>query len=133
MAIITVSIATFIPIVTQAASNAVLKTIVPQAGGCPLGYSAFFKMIQNVLTDSLVFAVVVAVLLISYAGFLFVVSPASPDGVSKGRAVLTSTVIGFVIVISAWLIVNELISVFTTGSISSFTALLNPAYSNLCL
>jgi len=116
------------------AASVGLKTIVPQVGhGCPLGYTAFFAMIQNIITDGVVFAVIVSVLLIAYAGFLFVTNTASPSNVTKGRAVLTSTVIGFVIVLVAWLIVNEFISVLTVGNIASFTSLLHPVSASLCL
>ncbi len=131
----TVLFSALIPFAAFAANTKtrVLTTIVPQAGGCPLGYAAFFDVVKNVLNDSVVFAIIVAVLLISYAGFLFVTNTASPEGVSKGKAVLTSTIIGFVIVLAAWLIVSEFISVFTNGSIASFTALLQPTSASLCL
>lgn len=107
-------------------------SIVPQET-CPLGYGAFFIVIQNLLNDSLIFASIFIVLLITYAGFLFVTNPASPDGVTKGRTVLMSAVIGFIVVISAWLIVNEFISVFMTGNLQSVTELLNPSSSSVCL
>ncbi|HQU07921.1 MAG: hypothetical protein B7X04_02995 [Parcubacteria group bacterium 21-54-25] len=100
---------------------------------CPLGYGAFFLLIQNVLVDAVILASIFAVLLIAYAGFLFVINPASPDGVSKGKTVLTNTVIGFIVVLVAWLLVSELISVFTTGSMTSVTSLLNPSAKSLCL
>lgn len=107
--------------------------IVPQAT-CPLGYGAFFVVIQNLINDSVIFASIFVVLLIAYAGFLFVTNPASPDNISNGRTVLISAVIGFVIVISAWLIVNEFISIFMTGNLSSITALLQPSSgSGVCL
>ena len=106
--------------------------IVPQKT-CPLGYGAFFVMIQNLINDSVIFASIIVVLLIAYAGFLFATNSASPDGVTKGRTVLMSAVIGFVIVISAWLVVNEFISIFMTGGLSSITALLQPSSGSLCL
>ncbi len=111
------------PALSFAASLA--TPIVPQET-CPLGYGAFFVVIQNVTNDAVILASVFIVLLIAYAGFLFVTSPASPSSVSKGRAVLLSAVIGFVIIISAWLIVNEFVMVLTTGNLQSITNILTP-------
>jgi len=114
----------FIAPLSVLAAN-ITAPIVPQ-GTCPLGYGAFFKVIQNLVNDSIIFASFIAVILIAYAGFLFVTNSASPDNLAKGRKILMSTVIGFIIVISAWLIVNEFISIFTTGNLASLTAILQP-------
>lgn len=125
------AISLFVPMFAFAAGLA--TPIVPQET-CPLGYGALFIVIQNLLNDSLIFASIFVVLLIAYAGFLFATNSASPDGVTKGRTVLISAVIGFVIVISAWLVVNEFISIFMTGNLSSITALLQPSSgTGVCL
>ncbi len=114
-----------------------ITAIVPQSPAgkeaCPLGYGAILLLVQNITNDAIYLAGVFAVLLIAYAGFLFVTNATSPSNLEKGRNVLISTVIGFVIVISAWLIVNEVIVVFTTGNLQSVTALLKPSSTSLCL
>ncbi len=111
---------------------ATLTPIVPQTS-CPLGYSALLLVVHNILNDSVIFASMFAVLLITYAGFLFVFNSTSPEMVSKGRKILMSTIIGFVIILSAWLIVNEVVVMFTTGSLQSITSLLGPSGSNICI
>jgi len=119
----------FSPVVAFASA---LKPIVPSET-CALGYGAVFEMIQRLMSDAIILASIFAVLLISYAGFLFVTNPSSPSNISKGRTVLIDTVIGFVIILAAWLIVNEIMSVFTTGGLASFTTLLKPTTQNFCL
>ena len=109
-----------------------ITTIVPQKT-CPLGYGAILMVVQNITNDAIYFAGIFAVLLIAYAGFLFVTNASSPSNLEKGRKVLMSTVIGFVIVISAWLIVNEVIVTFTTGSLQSVTSLLKSSSSSPCM
>ncbi len=118
------------PIAVSAADT--LQPIVPQET-CPLGYGAVFSIVQKIMSDSVIVAGMLAVILIAYAGFLFVTNPASPSNLDKGKKVLTDTLIGFVIVVAAWLIVNSIISVVTTGSVASFTQLLQPSDSSLCL
>lgn len=114
---------------------ATLAPIIPQVSQkpCPFGYGALLVVVHNILNDAVVFASMFAVLLITYAGFLFVFNSTSPEMVSKGRKILMSTIIGFVIVLSAWLIVNEVVVMFTTGSMQSVTSLLEPSGSNICI
>ena len=109
-----------------------ITVIVPQET-CPLGYQAILMVVRNVTNDAIYLAGIFAVLLIAYAGFLFVTNASSPSNLEKGRTVLISTVIGFVIVISAWLIVNEVIVTFTTGSLQSVTSLLESSSSSPCM
>ncbi len=111
-----------------------LTPVVPQTPtSCPLGYGALLSMIHNILNDAVILAGMFAVLLIAYAGFIFVFNSTAPEMISKGRKILISTIIGFVIVLSAWLIVNEVVVMFTTGNLQSVTSLLEPSGSNICI
>jgi len=114
-----------------------ITAIVPQSHtgqeACPLGYQAILTVVQNITNDAVYLAGIFAVLLIAYAGFLLVTNATSPSNLEKGRNVLISTAIGFVIIISAWLIVNEVIVTFTTGSLQSVTSLLESHSSSQCL
>ncbi len=127
----------FLSSVPAFAFAAGITTIVPQSPAgqeaCPLGYQAILMVVQNITNDAVYLAGIFAVLLIAYAGFLFATNATSPSNLEKGRTVLMSTVIGFVIVISAWLIVNEVIVVFTTGNLQSVTSLLESHSSSQCL
>ncbi len=119
----------FLPYIAFAGT---LKPIVPQKT-CPLGYGAIFEMIQRIMSDAVILGSMFAVILIAYAGFLFVTNPSSPSNISKGRTILIDTVIGFVFILAAWLIVNEIMAVFTTGGLTSFTNLLKPSSASICL
>ncbi len=61
----------------------------------------------------------VAVRIVIYAGLKLVVSAGNPSAMSDAKKMLTNVLIGFVIVLSAWLIVDTIMK-----------ALLNPNYES---
>jgi hypothetical protein len=65
----------------------------------------------------------VAVISFSYAGFLYLTSQGNPGQISKAHGIFKTTAIGFLIVLSAWLIVYAI-----TGSLlnPTFNPLINP-------
>lgn len=79
---------------------------------CPLGWGAVITVINNVISLLLTLAIVfVAPLTIAYAGFLYVVNPVDPSGVSKAKSILTNTIVGIVIALASWLIVDAVMAV----------------------
>ena len=60
-------------------------------------------MLWDIATPLLVIALLVA-------GFFWLTSAGSEEKVSKGKSILFSAVIGFIIVFGAWLIVNTLLT-----------------------
>ncbi len=79
----------------------------------------FFSLIKRIL-DFVLFAIVpaIAVLMVVFGGFMFLTGGASPlevlaggakggpQGLKQGKAILTATVTGLIIVYSSWLVVN---------------------------
>ncbi|MDE2021606.1 MAG: hypothetical protein KGI71_01630, partial [Patescibacteria group bacterium] len=86
-----------------------------QTGGqatCPAGWGMLMIVINNIISFLLTLAIVfIAPLMIAYAGFLMVVNPTSLGDVSKARSILTNTVIGIVVALAAWLIVDAVMAV----------------------
>lgn len=79
---------------------------------CPLSWGALITVINNIISLVITIAIVfVAPIMIAYAGFLYVVNPMSPSGISKAKGILWNTVIGIVIALSAWLIVDAIMAV----------------------
>jgi hypothetical protein len=59
--------------------------------------------------------VVAMVLVIAYAGFLFILTPTNPESRSKAKSVLGNAVIGFLIVLSAWIGVDFIMKLLYDG------------------
>lgn len=56
-------------------------------------------------------------IMILYGAFLMIIAAGSEEKFRQGKKIITSAVIGFVIVLSSWLIVNEVIQIINTGSV----------------
>ncbi|MEK7114373.1 MAG: hypothetical protein AAB850_02375 [Patescibacteria group bacterium] len=79
---------------------------------CALGWGAVMIVINNIISFSITIAIVfVAPLMIAYAGFLYVVNPVNASGISEAKKILTNTVVGIVIALAGWLIVDAIMAV----------------------
>ena len=106
------------PFVASAQSNLPLFDpewqLVPEASeldsdcdfGAPLGFAGVLQLIQNVMNAAISFGVVISVLVIAFAGILGILTPTNPENHSQAKKVLTNAVIGLLIILSAWLIVD---------------------------
>ncbi|HWH16055.1 MAG TPA: pilin [Candidatus Paceibacterota bacterium] len=74
--------------------------------GYPLGFGGFLQLIQNAMNAAISFGIVIFVLIIAFAGILWILTPTNPENHSQAKKVLTNAVIGLLIVLSAWLIVD---------------------------
>lgn len=94
------------------ASNPLLlngsDSIVPEAcrSLCPCGVGGALQFVQNIMNVMISAAVIFMIMFIVWAGFLFIMSVANPESRSKARSMLINAVIGMVIVLAAWLIVD---------------------------
>jgi len=99
-------------------------SIVPTVSNCQyqaLGWGSFFKVIQNLLSLGVALAVFFAVLLFAYAGFLFVTNPANPHNIDSAKETIKNAIIGLVVVLGAWLIINTVLVGLGAGNINSIT------------
>lgn len=74
------------------------------------------NIIELLLTLAIVF---VAPLMIAYAGFLYVVNPFDPSGISKAKGILTNTIIGIVIALAGWMIVDAVMAALYDPSVNA--------------
>ena len=67
----------------------------------------FFVMFRNII-DFVLFKLVppVAVLMLAIGGFLFFFAGGSPGTLARAKSIITSTIIGLVIIFAAWIIIN---------------------------
>lgn len=100
--------------------------IIPEAYNvCSAGWGLLITVINNIIELLLTLAIVfVAPLSIAYAGFLYVVNPVNSGGMEKAKGILTNTIVGIVIALAGWLIVDAIMAVLYNGKFGTWTNLI---------
>lgn len=103
-----------LPLVAHAGGIPFFGPIIPPEGSlCAAGWGMLMIVINNIISLLITLAIVfVAPLMIAYSGFLFVVNPVNAAGKEQAKKILTNTVVGIVIALAGWLIVNAVMAVF---------------------
>lgn len=70
-------------------------------------------LVNHLLAFAIYLSASVATLMFVYAGFLYVTAAANTENLQKARSVFTSVFIGFILVLTAWLIVDLVLTVLT--------------------
>lgn len=78
-------------------------------------------LVQNILNFIVMIAGGVAVLLFSYAGFLMLTAAGNTGKIEKGKDVFWNVVIGMVIILAGWLIIDTIMKAMFQGSALSAT------------
>lgn len=87
---------------------------------CPAGWGMLIVVINNLISFLLTLAIVfIAPLMIAYAGFLFVVNPVNSAGIGKAREILTNTIVGIILALAGYLIVDALMAVLYNANASN--------------
>lgn len=81
--------------------------------GPDCNWCSFVAMVNRIVTWLIAFLSVLAVIVMVYAGFLMVTSGGNKDAWTKGKSMLTKVVVGIIIVLAAWLIVDTLLRMLT--------------------
>lgn len=98
------------------------EQIVPLCSNLPHCQLCDLVHLANHLTSFAVyFSVIVATLLFTYAGILYVTAAADQGRLEKAKKLFWSIFLGLVIVLSAWLVVNVVLSVFTGSGVAFWT------------
>ena len=75
----------------------------------PCDFTYVIKLVNNIITFLLFkIATPLVALIVTYAGFLILTSGGSSEKVTKGKHIFTNVIIGYVIALCAWLIVNTI-------------------------
>lgn len=98
----------------------------------PCGFCDIFKLINNIVIFFLVpspavnggFAVVplIATLLILLGGFYILTAAGIPEMQNKGKAIITATIVGLLVVYIAWIVVS---TILTSLGVAQWTGLLS--------
>ena len=104
---------------TLASAAIGLVPIVPDdcngLGGCTT-LCDLAQMAQNTLNDGIYIAVFLAAILFAWAGFRYLTSVAGSD-ISAAKKIFSDVIIGLVIILTSWLIVDTLMKTLVGGNI----------------
>jgi hypothetical protein len=124
------------PFLAHAAST--LQPIIQLGGTCACPGSApdwgcVLQTVQIVMNDIVAFATILITIFIAWAGFGFILSPTSAEGRTKARNRLVNAVLGLLIVLAAWLLIDSFLKViYNSGATATgLTTTLGPWYSLL--
>ncbi len=79
------------------------------------------ELVQRILNFIVMIASGIAVLLFSYAGFLMLTAAGNTGKIEKGKGVFMNVLIGIVIVLAGWLIIDTIMKAMFEGSALSGT------------
>jgi len=125
-----------LPSVTHAAIPFFGPIIPTMQNVCPGSWGLVITVVNNIISFGITIAIVfVAPIMIAYAGFLYVVNPMNPGGMSKAKDMLLNTVVGIVIALSAWVIVDALMAVLYDPAMTgkTWSSLITGNSNDLCL
>ncbi len=78
--------------------------------GGPCNFNELIATANNIIEFLLIyFATPLAAIIFAYAGFLYLFSGGSENNVTKAKGMMKNMIIGYVIALSAWLIVRTIL------------------------
>gem|GEM_PF-1296991 len=98
-------------VLPESASAQLFQPIIPEACYCPGSapdWGCVVQTVVNVMNIAVTLAVIVATVVIAWAGGLFIFSPLNPKNRETGRTMLLNAVVGLFIVLAAWIFVDFL-------------------------
>ncbi len=85
-------------------------TIGIPCSGADCGFPQFMQLISNVLRFLTLLSIPLATIAFAYAGWELITSNGNEGKMERAKEIFTKVVIGFVIVLAAWLIVRTITS-----------------------
>ncbi len=118
-----------------------VNDVVTNQNVCAASWTMLIIVINNIISLFITLAIVfVMPLMLAYSGFLFVVNPVNSGGISKAKGILTSTIVGIVIALAGWLIVDAIMAALYnanapigTSTLGTWSELVTGNPSNLCI
>lgn len=103
---------------------------------CPASWGMFITVINNVISLLITIAIVfIAPLMIAWSGFLMVVNQGNAGKIAEAKKILTNTIVGIVISLAAWMIVDAIMAVlYNPGAAGgTWSTLINSGSVAQCL
>ncbi len=128
------------PILAHAAISSVFQPIIAQGGACGCtgstpapDWNCVLQTTQILINDFVTFATIVITIFIAWAGFTYILSPTSPEKRQQANARILNAVIGLVIVLCAWLLVNTVMGVLYNGEFGPWNSILTSSGGTNCI
>lgn len=103
--------------------------VVPEScndkGGCR-SICDIAKLAQNILINSIFVAVFLSAILFAWAGLRMLMSPANQSEYGKAKNLFYNVLIGFIIILSAWLVIDTLMHVMLGSKIGPWNSICTP-------
>lgn len=104
--------------VTLFAQPGVDSQIVPDCGASGMcGYCDLLTLAQNIMNFLVFIAVIISVLLFVHAGFLLLTGGSSEAKRTQAKKIFFAVVLGLILTLAAWLIVDAIMAAFLNQSI----------------
>jgi hypothetical protein len=114
--------------------------VVPETiNRCAAGWAAVIIVINNVIELLITLGIVLLLpFMIAYAGFMIVTSQGTPGKITEARKIVLNTILGIVVALAAWLIVDAVMAVLTAGPngatfARNWSSIINSGGQNPCL
>lgn len=107
----------WMPLVSFAQTGAGSEYDLVTCSGPDCNLCTAVDMVDNIVDLLFTLLSVAAVLVLVFAGFKLVVSAGNPGAMSAAKSMITSVIVGFIIVLSAWLIVDTVMKALISEDI----------------
>ncbi len=115
-------------------AHAQFGPIVPEAcRSCPCGFGGVLAIIQNLVNFAIGLAIIVMTLILVWGGILYITSPANPENRSKANKMLINAVVGLLITLSAWLVVDFVMKTLYGGEFGPWNSILLQGEGASCI
>ena len=78
------------------------------------------KTAQNLLNTAIYIAVFMSSILFAYAGFIYITNIANHGEITKARNIFANVIIGLVIILASWLVIDTLMKTLVNNDESRF-------------
>ncbi len=99
-------------------------TVAMGQGGIDCSLTDLLDLIFNMINYLLGAAGTIALLFLVWGGLKMLLSGGNPEQVKEAKSTITNAIIGFVIILAAYIIINLLVSVLTNGSVPNIDELI---------
>src|SRR3989344_341006 len=84
------------------------QPVVPCDGSTakPCDFNALIVLANNIMSIAIYLAILVAVAMFAYAGFLYLTSAGDTGKMKQAHTIFTNAAVGFIFVLAAWLIIT---------------------------
>lgn len=89
-----------------------------ESGSCDL--CALLKSIEKIIDTLTTIAFPITIGFVVYGAVVIMIAGGSAEKVTKGRQIITSAVIGLVIVLASWLLINEIMQLILKQGLQPF-------------